>query len=202
MAAAIRMNDVAEFYPQDRAQWRRWLMKNHARAQSVWVICYKKASQMPTISYDELVEECLCFGWVDSKPNKIDEDKFKLFCAQRKPTSAWSGLNKDRIDRLLAAGLMQPAGLAAIEVAKANGLWSVIDTAQRLEEPADLKAAFGQHAGAAKFWAAFPPSTRRAILEWISLAKTEATRTKRVQETASLAAQNIRANQWKPKTPT
>jgi uncharacterized protein YdeI (YjbR/CyaY-like superfamily) len=196
---ASKPADTPEYYPKNRGQWRLWLSKKHDRAHAVWVICYKKGSNQATISYDELVEECLCFGWVDSKPNKIDEEKFKLFCARRKPTSAWSGTNKVRIERLMAAGLMQPAGLAAIETAKANGSWALIDSAQRLEEPSDLQAAFGQHAGSAKHWAAFPPSTRRAILEWISLAKTPATRNKRINETAQLAAQNIRANQWTPK---
>jgi uncharacterized protein YdeI (YjbR/CyaY-like superfamily) len=190
---------VPQCTPNSRKAWRTWLQKHHQNETSVWVVCYKKSSDKPTITYEELVLECLCFGWIDSKPNKIDDEKFKMFCAVRKPKSAWSALNKKRVQELLALGLIQPAGLAAIETAKANGAWDVINDAQALLVPDDLQAAFQTHPGAAGYWTGFPPSTQRAILEWISLAKTEATRSKRVLQTAQLAAQNIRANQWKAK---
>jgi uncharacterized protein YdeI (YjbR/CyaY-like superfamily) len=192
-------NPAPEFYPKTRRAWRAWLKKFHATQASVWVICYKKGSNQPTIAYEELVQECLCFGWIDSKPNKIDDEKFKLFCARRKPTSAWSAVNKKRIAQLEKQGLLEQAGLEAIAIAKANGAWSAIDSAQALEEPRDLLAAFRQHASSQAYWQGFPPSTKRAILEWISLAKTDETRRKRVLLTASLAAKNERANQWKPK---
>jgi uncharacterized protein YdeI (YjbR/CyaY-like superfamily) len=159
------------------------------------VVCYKKSSDTPSITYEELVLECLCFGWIDSKANKIDESKFKMFCAVRKPKSVWSALNKKRVAELLTLGLLQPAGLAVIETAKANGAWDAINDAQALVMPDDLQTALQAHPGAAGYWKGFPPSTQRAILEWISLAKTEATRSKRILQTAQLAAQNIRANQ-------
>jgi uncharacterized protein YdeI (YjbR/CyaY-like superfamily) len=199
-AGASRANPVPECTPSSRKAWRAWLQKHHQTETSVWVVCYKKSSGTPTMTYEELVLECLCFGWIDSKPNKIDESKFKMFCAVRKPKSAWSALNKKRIGELMALGLIQPAGLAAIETAKANGAWDAINDAQALVMPDDLQAALQTHSGAANHWKGFPPSTQRAILEWVSLAKTEATRSKRVLQTAQLAAQNIRANQWKPKT--
>jgi uncharacterized protein YdeI (YjbR/CyaY-like superfamily) len=193
------MNAAIEFYPKNRQAWRVWLTKNHAVARSVWVICYKKGSNQPTITYEELVLECLCFGWIDSKPNKIDDEKFKLFCSVRKPQSAWSALNKKRVALLEKKGLIELAGQAAIDIAKANGAWDAINDAQAMIEPPDLTAAFQQFAGAQTFWDAFPPSAKKGILEWIGNAKTETTRAKRVNETASLAEKNERANQWKPK---
>jgi uncharacterized protein YdeI (YjbR/CyaY-like superfamily) len=195
----MSLQTVPEFYPTSRAAWRAWLQKHHKREASVWVILYKKGSGQPTISYEEVVLECLCFGWIDSKPNKIDEEKFKLFCAVRKPKSAWSAPNKTRVARLEKEGLIMPAGQAAIDVARASGAWSAIDAAQAMIEPADLLAAFKRYAGSEKNWDAFPPSAKKGILEWIGNAKTDVTRSKRLEETATLAAKNERANQWKPK---
>ena len=190
---------VPEFHPKSRAVWRAWLEQHHTSEASVWVILYKKSSGQPTITYEELVLECLCFGWIDSKPNKIDEEKFKLFCALRKPKSAWSASNKKRVEELTQLGLIAPAGQAAIDAALANGAWQAIDAAQAMIEPPDLLAVFKRHAGSKKYWDAFPPSAKKGILEWIGNAKTDAIRAKRLEETASLAARNERANQWKPK---
>jgi uncharacterized protein YdeI (YjbR/CyaY-like superfamily) len=187
---------LPEFYPPTRKAWRTWLAKNHANSQGVWVICYKKGSDQPTISYDELVQEALCFGWVDSKPNKIDEEKFKLLCSPRKPKSVWSALNKVRVERLIATGLMTPAGQAKIDIARENGAWSALNDSDAMTIPSDLSAAFKRHQGSAKLFNAFPPSTKKAILQWINSAKTPETRAKRLEETASKAAQNVRANQW------
>jgi uncharacterized protein YdeI (YjbR/CyaY-like superfamily) len=120
----------------------------------------------------------------------------------RKPGSAWSTLNKQRVENLLAAGLMEEGGLAAIEAAKADGSWTRLDGAGALEIPADLARALEAHPPSARHFGAFPPSTRRAILEWIATAKTEETRNRRVEQTARLAAENIRANQWRaPRSP-
>jgi uncharacterized protein YdeI (YjbR/CyaY-like superfamily) len=138
----MSLQTVPEFYPISRAAWRAWLQKHHTSEASVWVILYKKGSGQPTISYEEVVLECLCFGWIYSKPNKIDEEKFKLFCAARKPKSAWSAPNKTRVAQLEKEGLIMPAGQAAIDVARASGAWSAIDAAQAMIEPADLLAAF------------------------------------------------------------
>jgi uncharacterized protein YdeI (YjbR/CyaY-like superfamily) len=193
------MSSIPEFTPRNRKEWRNWLAKSHAKELSVWVVMYKKDSGQKTITYEELVLECLCFGWIDSKPNKIDEEKFKLFCAVRKPKSAWSAPNKVRVAQLEKEGLIMSPGQAAIDVAKANGAWNAIDAAQAMIEPADLLVALNNHIGAKKNWDAFPPSAKKGILEWIGNAKTEATRSKRLEETASLAAKNERANQWKPK---
>jgi uncharacterized protein YdeI (YjbR/CyaY-like superfamily) len=186
-----------EIHPTTRKALRAWLLKHHTRASGLWLVSYKKETGKPRIDYDEVVEELLAFGWVDSKPNKLDEERSKLWIAPRKPGSGWSGVNKQRIERLLAAGLMHESGLAKIEAAKADGSWTKLDSATALELPADLLAAFKPYPAARGHFDAFPPSTRRAILEWISQAKTEATRSKRVEETARLAQENVRANQWR-----
>jgi uncharacterized protein YdeI (YjbR/CyaY-like superfamily) len=195
-----KLLSLPEFYPPTRKAWRAWLATHHASADGVWVICYKKASKQPTVSYDELVEEALCYGWVDSKPNKIDEQKFKLLVTPRKPKSVWSAANKLRVAQLRQAGLMTAAGHAKIDVAQQNGAWDALNDVDTLTIPPDLLTAFKRHANSAKNFSAFPPSTQKAILQWISSAKPPETRAKRLQDTAEKAAQNIRANRWVPKS--
>ena len=148
------------------------------------------------VSARDLNEECLCFGWIDSRPAKVDDRRSALLCTPRKPRSGWSKVNKDRLERLLAEGLVAPRGLAVIEAAEADGSWNALDEVDQLVEPIDLAAALAGAAGARGHWDAFPPSARRGILEWIQSAKRPETRAARVDETARLAAQNVRANQW------
>ena len=184
-------------HPLSRAEWRAWLAENYTRTEGIWLVSYKKATGKPRFAYDEAVEEALCFGWVDSKPNKLDEERSLLWFAPRKGGTGWSKPNKERVEKLIAAGLMTPAGLAKVEAAKADGTWAALDSIEALEIPPDLAAALADHPPAANHFAAFPRSVKRGILEWISTAKTAATRTKRIMETATLAAENKRANQWR-----
>lgn len=180
-----------------RAQWRDWLSANHLQSESVWVVTFKKGASRPRVPYDDLVEEALAFGWVDSLPRKLDEERTMLLMSPRKPGSNWSAVNKARIETMTEAGLMHPAGLAKIEQAKADGSWSALDAVDRLDVPADLAAAFAERSGSAEAFAAFPPSTRRGILEWIGNAKRPETRAARIAETAEKAARGERANQWR-----
>lgn len=176
-----------------------WLEKNHSSSTGLWVVTHKKASGKPAPTYEEIVRAALCFGWVDSIPGKVDDLRSKLYISPRKPKSAWSQANKQRIDDLMANGLLQPAGLKAVEVAKASGAWSLIDSAQNTEIPRDLADAFDNRPGSFQNFEAFPKGVRKQILEWIAQAKTDATRQKRIIETATLAQQNVRANQWRDK---
>jgi uncharacterized protein YdeI (YjbR/CyaY-like superfamily) len=185
-------------HPLTRAAWRAWLAANHARTQGVWLVSFKKHTNKPAVAYDDAVEEALCFGWVDSKPGKLDDDRTMLYFAPRKPKSKWAKTNKARVEKLLAAGLMQPAGIAKVEAAKKCGTWEALDAVEALEVPPDLTTAFRKYAGAKANWDAFPKSVKRGILEWIVSAKKPETRAKRIDETARLAAQNVRANQWRP----
>ena len=156
---------------------------------------YKKSSGGPYVAYDELVEEAIAHGWVDSKGRALDEQRTQLLMTPRKPKSGWSRPNKERVKKLLDEGLMTPAGQAAIDVAKANGSWSALDDVENLVEPPELKQALDADPDARRNWDAFPRSAKRAALEWISTAKRPETRARRISETARLAARNVRANQ-------
>lgn len=189
-------------HPKTRGQWRAWLAKHHTRKEGVWFITYKKATaklgkKFARVEYDDAVEEALCWGWVDSKPSKLDEERSMLWFAPRKPKTGWSKPNKERVERAIAAGLMQPAGMAKIEAAKKDGSWEKLDAIELLEVPPDLQKALKSVAGAKANWDAFPRSVKRGILEWISTAKKPETRAKRVEETARLAGEDKRANQWR-----
>jgi len=188
-------------HPLTRAEWRAWLEQHHTRTEGIWLITYKKASGKPRIEYGEAVEEALCFGWIDSKGRALDEERGMLWFAPRKPRTGWSRPNKERIERLTAAGQIAPAGLAKIEAARQDGSWGALDAVEALEIPPDLAAALAQYPAAQQHFEAFPRSAKRSILEWIAGAKTAATRARRVEETARLAQENRRANQWRPRQP-
>jgi len=193
------VDDAERVHPENREQWRAWLAGHHAGRPGVWLVSWKKHTGRPRMSYDESVEEALAYGWVDSRPGRLDDDRTMLWFSPRKPGSAWSRPNKERVARLEAEGRMAPAGRRAVEVAKANGAWERLDAVEDLVVPDDLAAAFAAHPGARERWEGFPRSARRGILEWIVQAKREETRRKRVEETAALAARGERANQWRPR---
>ena len=179
-----------------RAEWRAWLAANHTTSTGVRLVYFKKDSGEPQLPYGEQVEEALCFGWVDSKPNKLDDKRTMLDFAPRKAGSGWARTNKARVKRLIADGLMTPAGQAKIEAAKQDGSWTLLDAIERMEVPPDLAAALTAHPKANAHFDAFPPGVRKGIFQWIILAKRTDTRAKRVAETVTLAADNIRANQY------
>lgn len=185
-----------EIEVKSRAQLRQWLEHNHASSPSIWLIFWKKHTPYH-LPYAEIVDEALCFGWIDSQPRLLDENRSMIRLSPRKTGSGWSKVNKDKIDRLMADGLMTPAGLALIDAAKRDGSWTRLDAAHADSLPPDLVTALAAVPAAAQNFDAFPPSARRAILEWISLAKRPETRAGRIDETARLAGQNLRANQWK-----
>jgi uncharacterized protein YdeI (YjbR/CyaY-like superfamily) len=183
------------------AEWRVWLSANHGTQESVWLVAFKKGSGLATFTLDEAVEEALCWGWIDSLPRKLDEQRSMLLFSPRKPNSLWSAVNKRRVERLTVEGRMQPPGLAKVEAAKASGTWFALDGVEALEIPPDLADAFAAHPGAQALFEAFPRSAKRGILEWILQARTPATRARRVRETAEKAAQGERANQWRKPDP-
>lgn len=179
--------------------WRTWLIENHESNDGVWLISWRTGTGKPRISYPESVEEALAVGWVDSVQRRIDEERSMLWFARRRPTSAWSRSNKERIERLEQQGRLLPAGRRAVDAARANGAWVMLDDVENLVVPADLGTALTDLPGAREQWDSFPRSARRAILEWIVQAKTAATRARRITETAEKAARGERANQW-PRT--
>ena len=187
------------YQPQNRADWRDWLTEHHNQTEGVWLIRFKKSAGKPYLKETDAIEEALCFGWIDSLPRKLDEERTMLYFSPRKPGSNWSALNKQRAKQLIETGLMMSAGMVKIEQAKADGSWNALDSVEALEIPPDLVAAFSRYPNSEENFHAFPRSTKRGILEWILNAKRPTTRTKRIEKTARLAAENIRANQWHPK---
>jgi len=192
-------NGIKTYHAKSRKEWRSWLKKNGEKEQSVWLIIYRKGAEKESVYYEEAVEEALCFGWIDSKPNKRDDESFYQFFAKRNPKSNWSKINKERVARLTDEGLMTDKGLKVIEEAKLNGNWTALDKIENIELPDDLQKALCKNKEAEKFFNSFPRSVKKGILEWIQNAKKEETRSKRIEETVLLATKNIRANQYKPK---
>jgi uncharacterized protein YdeI (YjbR/CyaY-like superfamily) len=178
---------------EDRAEWRAWLEANHATAAGAWLVLRRAQTGRTTLAYEAAVEEALCFGWVDSTTARIDDERRRQYFAPRKPRSAWAASNKERIERLIHEGRMTPAGMAAIERAKANGSWDVLASSERLEVPADLAAALAASHPAAEHFAAFPPSARKMLLGWVATARRAETRAARISKVAEAAARNERA---------
>jgi uncharacterized protein YdeI (YjbR/CyaY-like superfamily) len=176
-------------YAADRAAWRAWLETHAETAAAVWLVFYKKGSGQPSITWDEAVEEALCFGWIDSKANPIDDLRYRQYFSPRKPTSVWSKINKARLERLITDGLMREPGLRAIERAKANGSWSVLDDVEALVIPDDLAAAFAESPGARDAFERLSRTNRRNILQWIATAKRPQTRAKRIAAAVSGGAE-------------
>lgn len=177
--------DRPEIDIRSRAELRSWLADNHATSGSVWLVTWKKHTPH-YVPFGDLVEELLCWGWVDSRTRGVDGDRSSVLVAPRNPKSAWSAVNKDKVAAARASGAMTKAGEALITAAKANGMWEFLDDVERLEVPPDLAEALGPRRSG---WDAYPKSVRRGTLEWIKTAKTPPTRTKRIADVvASLDA--------------
>jgi uncharacterized protein YdeI (YjbR/CyaY-like superfamily) len=192
-------NSFVEIEPTSRLAWRKWLDQNHEKRESIWLIIAKKGSGLPTLPIEDAIEEALCYGWIDSLPNKVDENRYKVLMSPRKPKSNWSKINKKRAYKMIKAGLMTPSGMKMISLARKTGTWNALENVDRLIMPDDLKKACTKNKKALHYFDQFPPSAKRGILEWIGNAKTTETRIKRIDETVSLAATNIRANQYQRK---
>ena len=173
---------------KSRQDLRNWLERNYSDGQTHWLINYKKHTDH-YVSYGEIVSELLCWGWVDSVSGKVDEDRSKLRISPRNPKSAWSAVNKAKVDEARAQGLMTPAGEALIDIAKSNGMWEFLDDVERLEVPADLSATLGD---LIEVWNAYPRSVKRGTLEWIKTAKRTETRQKRIVDVVDSARLGIR----------
>jgi len=173
-----------------RGTWRAWLAKNHGRRQSVWLLFPKKHTGKASISYDDAVEEALCFGWIDSLVKRLDEDSYIQKFTPRKKNSAWSLSNKKRVRKLVRLGLMTGAGAAKIAEAKKNGSWSRLDAIEKLAAvPRELFAALNADARAKKNFGSLAPSLKKQFLWFIETAKREETRKKRIALTVRLLAE-------------
>lgn len=197
-----RRKSAAASYPRVEVRslrdLRAWFDNHHESSQGAWIVTFKKHVADRHVSAGSVAEEALCFGWIDSLPRALDTRRTMLLVTPRRATSGWSRLNQQRVAKLIEQGRMTRAGLAVIEQAKASGTWTALDQIERLELPADLRAAFAAAAAAARInFDRFPRSVVRGILEWIHNAKRPDTRARRIAETVALAADNVRANQWR-----
>lgn len=184
------MTSTEQIYVIDRKQWREWLAKNHGRKKEVSLIYYKTHTGKPSIRYDDSVEEALCFGWIDGTIKKLDDEKFCRKFMPRRSNSQWSESNKKRAEKMTREGRMTKAGMALIREAKQSGEWSRIPSETRkLEIPLFFEKALAKNKKASDF-ATLAPTYRRHFVGWVSSAKKQETRTKRLTEALSYLEQN------------
>jgi uncharacterized protein YdeI (YjbR/CyaY-like superfamily) len=176
----------------DAASWRAWLEANHASSAGAWLVRARPGSDEVLVEYETAVEHALCFGWVDGPTRTFDERSGGLWFAPRRAQSAWAASNRERVERLEAAGLMTDAGRRVIAAAKANGMWEVLMGPEAGIEPAELTAALDAVPAARVAWDAFPPSARKLGLTNVALAKRPETRTARIARLVADAADGIR----------
>lgn len=174
-------------FAKDRDEWRRWLGKNFARCQEIWLVFYKKALGKQTVSYDHAVEEALCFGWVDGMKKKLDEECYAFRFTPRKAQSAWSKSNLERVERLIAEGKMMPAGLEAYNSAGRRDVPPMPNTL-----PKTLEEKFRKQRLAWANYENFPPGYRRVTAGWVASAKKEETQLKRLAKLIEFSARNER----------
>ncbi|MEJ2883840.1 YdeI/OmpD-associated family protein [Pedobacter sp. GR22-6] len=188
----MQEKEIEIFDPTNLSDWRKWLEKNHLSKQSVWLVCYNKNSGKKSIAWSESVDVALCFGWIDSKKIKVDEERTHQFFSKRKARSTWSKINKVKVAQLIEQGLMTDAGYKSIDVAKQNGSWTILDTVENLVIPEDLRVEFEKNTVAGAFFDGMSKSSKKAVLQWLVLAKTAETRQKRIAEIVECAAQNLK----------
>jgi uncharacterized protein YdeI (YjbR/CyaY-like superfamily) len=180
---------------QSRADLRDWLAAHHGTGKAVWLALWKKAHP-GHVPYETVVEELLCWGWIDSTPRTLDAMRSRLMIAPRNPKSAWSAVNKAHVERARASGAMTPAGEAKVAAAVANGMWDFLNDVDALIDPPDLTAAL-EATGTTAFWAAQPRTIRRGALEWIKMAKTPETRSKRIADVTDSALKGQRPSPFR-----
>ncbi|CAH0319176.1 hypothetical protein SRABI27_05178 [Pedobacter sp. Bi27] len=193
-----KVKDIETFCPVNIKEWRDWLATNHELKSSVWLVYGKKGSGLPSITWSEAVDEALCFGWIDSIKKPIDKERFMQFFCKRKPKSIWSKINKEKVKRLLAQKLIAKAGLEAIKKAKQNGSWTVLDAVETLKIPKDLALEFKNSKNAKIFFLGLSKSAKKAILQWIVLAKRAETRQNRILELVKSSSEKVLPKQFLP----
>jgi uncharacterized protein YdeI (YjbR/CyaY-like superfamily) len=181
------------FYAKNSNAWRTWLQRNHLKEDSIWLIIYGKKSGIPTVDYPTAVDDAICFGWIDSVRMSRDENSHYQYFARRKPKSNWSRVNKAKVEKLSAAGLMMPEGLRMVQLAKDTGTWDALNEVEDLVLPPMLRAALAKNKIAEANFNAFNRSTKRGILEFLLDAKQEATQAARVEKIVRMATINKKA---------
>lgn len=186
----MAMNDAPQVEPASPADWHDWLAANHLQGSGVWVAMRRRGEV--GLTYEELIREALCWGWVDGQARPLDGDRSLLWFTHRKPSSPWAASNKARVADLEAEGRLQPEGIAEIERAKADGRWTMLDSVDALIEPAELAAALDAVPEARATWDAYPPSVKKMALGSIALVKREETRVARIAKLVDRATRGER----------
>ncbi len=169
---------------------RSWLAEHHDQQAGVWIVTWKKHVPDRHVTHEHVLDQLIAFGWTDGIARRIDEDRTRQLVSPRR-TKPWAKSYKDRAERLIGEGRMQPAGLATVELARATGMWDAMNDVDALQVPDDLTDALHSHPPAATNFEVFPPSVRRSILRWIASARTPETRSKRIDRTVTDAQQNV-----------
>jgi uncharacterized protein YdeI (YjbR/CyaY-like superfamily) len=185
-------DEAEDVEPQTVEEWSAWLAAHHDRGSGVWLVSRRRAADR-AVSYEDCVVEALRWGWVDSTQKPVDEERTRMWFAPRRPVSVWTRPNKDRIARLEAEGRLESPGRAAVDAARANGNWTLMDAVDDRVVPDDLAAAFAARPGSRDHWDGFSPSAQKQMLAWIVTAKRDETRTLRVDATAEAAARGEKA---------
>ena len=187
--------DLEWVQPASRRAWRAWLKKNHASSSGIWLVYAKKHTGIPSLTYNDAVEEALCFGWIDSLVHPIDDRLYKQIFTPRKENSAWSALNKKRVERLIASRQMTAAGMKMIERARTNGRWDAHAETDAQTMPPELKKALAANASARKHWPAYTASQQKGFLRMLHDAKTPETRARRIARIVDIVSKRITFSQ-------
>lgn len=190
--ALMGLDDLEQVHVTTRGQWRDWLAAHGDSSPGIWLVVPRNLGRGSALSYDDIVEEALCFGWIDSTVRSRDDQTRMMLMTRRKPRSTWAASNKARVERLTATGRMDPRGLDAVEQAKANGSWTMLDAVERMEVPEDLAAALDAVPAARRSFDGFPPSARKQLLWHVLNAKRPETRARRIATIVSEAAEGRR----------
>ncbi|MCH7414528.1 YdeI/OmpD-associated family protein [Belliella sp. R4-6] len=166
---------------------RHWLHSKHSQKESVWLVTYKKSVPEKYLSTSAVLDELLCFGWIDGIRRKLDDERTMQLISPRR-IEHWAKSYKDRAAKLIQEGKMQESGFQSIEVSKKNGMWDFMEDVDNLIIPKDLQDALAKYSDAAAFFYAINDSSKRFVLRWIKLAKSEKTRASRIEEIAQLSA--------------
>ncbi|AJR03460.1 YdeI/OmpD-associated family protein [Siansivirga zeaxanthinifaciens] len=185
--------ELQELYFKTATEWRNWLHKNHDTTHGVYLIFYKVAHENDSMRWEEAVKVALCYGWIDSTVKSLGNGKRKQYFTPRKDKSVWSALNKRYIEELIADNLMHDSGLKKVNIAKRNGSWTALDAVENGIIPEDLQQAFNTNSEAFTNYQNFAPSYKKSYLYWLSQAKREETRKKRITEIIQLCAHNIKS---------
>jgi len=178
--------DAAPRLFKTKQAWRAWLARNGDKSKGIWLAYYKKASGKKSITYEEALQEALCYGWIDSTVGRVDAERYKQRFTPRNEKSIWSASNKARVNNLIVEGRMAPPGLAKVEAAKRNGSWASLNDVKRIGRgaaiPVDLLEALAKEPRAMEIFEKRPPSEKKLWAYWVLSAKKPETRSRRVAE--------------------